>query len=345
MRFNYLSILIGSLVIASFAAASLDLKPGDLVPILTMKAVDGSDVDTAKMKGSTLVLLFAETSQPQTERGIQLIINALDSAQLNDQSISWLLILSKHSDPENLLNDFTKSKRKPIIIHDTKRKAFGAYRTVVTPSVVIADKHGKFVHALTGFTPNFGDTVLDAMLVSAGKMTLDSFDKNLKGSIVEVKDEKHLKAERLTQFAKRLAQRNMTSLAEAQYRQALELVPDMQIARLGLAEILLSQEKTSEAHELFQSVLDQNPDSELALLGLATVSLKRDPPDIAHAQVLVERAIKRNAFSARGHYMLGTIHERQGDWAKAAISYKSAAELLLKRPDMVEKIPIPGGSE
>lgn len=331
MKINYLLIVISSIFLTSVSIASLDLKRGDPAPNLVLKAVDGDEIDTAKMMGSTILLLFAEAGQPQSERSIQLISKSLESSQLSDQDIKWILILSKHSDPEKLLSDFTRDKRKPIIIHDMQRKAFGAYRTVVLPSAVIIDKQGKFVHGLAGYTPDFGDTILDALLVSSGKMTPESFDKNLKGVVEKEIDENQLRAERFAHFALRLSQRSLISLAEAKYREALELVPDLQMARLGLAEILLSQNKMSEAQGLFRGVLAENPDSEAALLGLARISLKLEPPDLVYAQSLVERVLKHNISSARGHYELGVIYELQGDSVKAAASYKLAAEILLKR--------------
>ncbi len=324
-------LCIAAICLAIPAHGFADLKRGDPAPRINTSAIDGKAVDTQQMRGDVLIVMFGEAGQQRTERACQLIDAALDIPRLDDQRIQWILVLSKGGNVNDLAFDSTKAKRPPIVVHDTARECFGAYQAVVSPTVAVVDGRGNLVHIQTGLTPQFGDTVLDALLVACGDLTFDQFDANLRGGSEVIVDQPHRKAERLVQFAHRLAQRNMTSLAESKYREAIELVPESIEARLGLAEVLTKLDRSDEAEVLFQRVIEDAPKTTQAKLGLASIYLARDPVALSEAEELIQDVLADAPNNGRAHYLLGLVHEQRGATAEAAASFKRAAQLLLEQ--------------
>lgn len=313
------------------AHALVDLKRGDPAPRITISAIDGKVVDTQQMRGEVLLVMFGEAGQQRTERACRLIDAALDIPRLDDQRIQWILVLSKGSEVDDLAFDITEAKRPPIVVHDTAREVFGAYQTVVSPTVAVVDRRGNLVHIQTGLTPQFGDIVLDALLVGCGKLTFDQFDANLRGGSEVIVDQPHRRAERLVQLAHRLVQRNLTSLAESKYREAIELVPESIEARLGLAEALMELDRSAEAEVLFERVIHEAPNTLQAKLGLASIYLARDRAALTDAEELIQYVLAHAPNNGRAHYLLGFVHEQRGATTEAAASFKTAAQLLLEQ--------------
>ncbi len=322
---------VAAICLAVPAHGLADLKRGDPAPRITITAIDGKVVDTQQMRGEVLLVMFGEAGQQRTERACRLIDAGLDIPRLDDQRIQWILVLSKGSRVDELAFDITKAKRPPIVIHDTAREVFGAYQAVVSPTVVVVDGRGNLVHIQPGLTPQFGDIVLDALLVACGKLSFDQFDANLRGGSEVIVDQPHRRAERLVQFAHRLAQRNLTSLAESKYREAIGLAPESVAARLGLAKVLMKLDRTDEAEVLFEQVIEETPNTSQAKLGLASIYLVRDPAALANAEQLIQDVLAHSPSNGRAHYLLGLAHEQRGATAEASANFKKAAQLLLEQ--------------
>ncbi|MFC2075234.1 tetratricopeptide repeat protein, partial [Bdellovibrionota bacterium] len=66
--------------------------------------------------------------------------------------------------------------------------------------------------------------------------------------------------------------------AENTYRKLLSLNPQHNGAKLGLAYILLWQEREGEAKEIFEEILQKNPKDTDARVGLSQIQLATPPP-------------------------------------------------------------------
>jgi Tfp pilus assembly protein PilF len=322
---------LAAVVAVGQASGVTDLKRGDPAPPIAVTAIDGSRVETARMREDVLLLLFGEAGQERTHVACRQIIAVLDSPRLADQPIRWILILSKSSQIDDLLREMTDVRRPPIIVHDVGRAAFGAYQAVVQPTFVIVDRQGHVVHAMAGLTDRFGDVLFDGLSVALGKLSVERFEQTLHPSGDVSLDERQLRAERLTHFAHRLSLRGLSDLAEAKYRESLRLAPDSVPARLGLGNLLLEQGQADEAEALFREVLGSRPLLPEASLGLASVHVLRGGSELDDAEVLVCEVLERDPSRARAHFLMGLIHELRSEKEKAAASFKTAAELLLKR--------------
>ncbi|MBF0128221.1 MAG: tetratricopeptide repeat protein, partial [Magnetococcales bacterium] len=153
--------------------------------------------------------------------------------------------------------------------------------------------------------------------------------------------------------------------AEAAFRQALELCPEMIEAQCNLAALLQSGQGVEEAERLYRQVLRQIPDDPDAMNNLANLlsgqrrfaeanalleqATLRHPDDgtlrntlgvllknlgrFAAAEALFQQALERNPDSAEAHNNLGNLLQEQGRLTEAEAAYRHALSL---EPDHVD---------
>ncbi len=307
-----------------------DPKHGDPAPQLTLTTLQNEQLNTAQFTNSIQILQFGQTEHEQTQQTIQYIDNALSDPLLQGVSVKWIYILSKGSQPELALSNAQSHKHKPIIVHDIKREAFGAYGIFALPTVVIIDDQNKIVHFMPGLAPRFQDIVADALLLAADKIDLARFNQTLNPQHVEENHAK-VRAHRFIKLARHALKRGMDDLARSQYARALEVDPDNTVAHIGLGYVLLKQNKLDDADQAFKALLKSEPGSKDALLGLASVHIARHGDNIDIAESLVQKVLKTDRHNPRAHYIQGLIFLEKADPQNAAISFKKAALLLLNQ--------------
>jgi tetratricopeptide (TPR) repeat protein len=217
-----------------------------------------------------------------------------------------------------------------LILHDPKRDAFGAYRVLVIPTVVIVDGQGKVVHAMPGFLPRFKEILAEALMVAVGKESQEQFDQSIDPK-AQAAGHETVRADRLVHLGSELTRHGLYEMAEARYTEALALSPGHTGAKLGLGDLMLRQDRLSDAEPLFRSLLAANPESLDAALGIASVQVKRGGAEVEKALTSVRALVEKNPNQPKARYLLGQIYERQGDCTKAAAEYKRAVELMLDR--------------
>lgn len=328
------AILAAALVVAALASPSValtDLKRGDVAPPISLPTADGGELQTARLRDRTLVLLFAEASHGRTRLACRDITAALGARPLADEPLEWIVILTKGGRAEAMIEDIGGDGRSPIIAHDVERAAFGAYEVKVVPTVVIVDRDGRVVHAMVGYSNRFGDVIFDALLFATGKLSLQRFEESLDPATVTAADERRTRARRSILFAHQLSRRGLHAMARTRYLDALELDPGSLPARLGLGDLLLQQQRYAESEGRFREVLAVEPDSLEGRLGLALVYALGEPPRPDEAWEIAENLLLRRPDWARAQYLAGVVHEQRGESALAAVRYRRAVELLLRR--------------
>jgi hypothetical protein len=178
---SLLPAVVGTLLAAASAAGTTDLHRGDPAPLLVMQSIDGRRIDTNEMGDRVLLLLFGEAGQDKTHRACREVATALEAKRLSDEPIDWILILSKSSRIVDLDLDAIKVDPPPIVVHDTARSAFGAYKTLVVPTAVVVGRDGNVVHAMASYTNRFGDIVFDALSVAVGSLSVEEFEQRRGG--------------------------------------------------------------------------------------------------------------------------------------------------------------------
>jgi len=316
-------------VIAAPLAGAASPPRGSDAPPITLKSLDGAEVSTAKLAPKPLVLIFGETNHDGTKQACADVLDAIKDPRLGAAPAA--VLVTARDVPEAQMKEESQHGRfPPFILRDTKREAFGAYRVLVMPSVVVVDGKGKVVHAMPGFLPRFKEILGEALLVASGKETAEQLDQVIAGPAPSA-DPDAIRAERLTHLGIELARRGVYDAAEARFGEAIALAPTHNGARLGLADLLVRQNRLSDAEPLYRSVLGSNPQSLEAALGLALVQAKRGGDELPKAEAAVRALVEKDPSSARAQYILGLVLETKADMPAALAAFKKAAELALEQ--------------
>lgn len=320
-----LAVLTGPCAGAAEAAVP---PPGSPAPAIGLKNQQGEPVSTLDLRPRPLALVFGELTNPATRLACADVIDILKDPRFEVGSIVPILLIAQGSLPAPPAGQADEAALPDLILLDPGREAFSAFRVLVVPSIVVIDGAGMVVHALPAYQRRSRDILTEALLVAAGKKTMEEFSRSLPpaapGPAHEV-----LRADRLTHLAGELVRHELYDMAEARYAEALVLAPGHAGATLGLGELMLKRGRPDEAESLFRSVLASQPGSLEASLGMAGVQLARGGDELAAAEATLRSVLDRDPSAARARYMLGLIHQRRGDHTAAALEFRAAAELLL----------------
>lgn len=340
-----LRLLLLLLVLAAAAPAAhavTHLVPGTPAPSIELSDLDGAAFSLHDLAGAPALVMFGELYHPKTLEACRDVAAALDDPRLADQTVRFVLVVAEDADAGVLRSRAKEAAITARILHDAHRTAFGAYRIAVMPSAVIVDGQGRVVHAIAGYTPRFRDVLTDAMLLAAGRLSREQFDKTLHPDGSPRESEEERRAGLITRLANRLARRDLAELAEQKYAEALEIVPDYAPARLGQASLALRRGRLADAERSFQGVLERQPGSVEASLGLVYVQILRGGDELVEAERSLRDLLAAGPGEPRAHYLLGLIQQKLGRVDEAAASYREAAELLMNRRESWNVIP---GSE
>ena len=331
------SLLLCAATICSLSSASdclavTHLQRGVDAPPIAVKDRNGADVTNASLRRRSVILIFGEAYHDKTREAWAIVQKVLTDERLVSQPIVPVLITADEIRAEEL-QPFATGHVIPVLVRDRDRQAFGAFRVVVMPSVVIIAPDGRVVHAVGGLVPRFGDMLTDSLLHACGKLSAEGLDKSLNPPPTTQPSENQVRADRIAHLASQLVRRGLSDMAAEKYHETLELNPKHAGAHLGLAGLLLGQRQLADAETQFRIVLAEQPDSLQATLGLAYVQTLRGGSELDQAEKSVRGALANNPAQARAHYLLGLIYEQRNKPAEAAASFKKASELLLDRAE------------
>ncbi|MBM4107555.1 MAG: tetratricopeptide repeat protein [Phycisphaerae bacterium] len=312
------------------SAAALPPK-GAAAPGVRLPDLDGSIVNTADLAPRVLVLLFGELGHEGVKQAAADTLDVLADPRIDRDGVIPLMIVAQDAEPAALKDEAARGRYPALILHDRKREAFGPYRILVVPSVVVIDGHGKVVHALPGFVPRFKELLSLAVRVAAEQEPSSKLDAALDPSGGAPASPNAVRAARLTHLGAELARHGLLDLAASRYGDALALMPESVDAKLGLGSLMLRMERAEEAEALFRSVLAGDPDSIDARLGTAEARLGKGPEGAKEAEAKVRGVIEKSPGNARAHYLMGRIREATGAVSEAMADYRRAAEILLSR--------------
>jgi thioredoxin-like negative regulator of GroEL len=318
------------LTLCFVAPAGASPPRGSTAPPIELKALDGTTVSTVKLAPRTFVLVFGEMTAEKVRDTCGTVLDVVADPRLAGEIVTPILIIAQDAPAPQLKEESAKWRLPAVVLHDPKREAFGAYRVLVTPSVVVVDGKGKVVHAMPGFLPRFKDILTESLLLAAGKESPEQFEQVIDPKTQDAPPET-LKADRLVHLGAELTRHGLYETAEARYTEALSAQPGHVGAKLGLADLMLRQDRLTDAEPLFRSVLAANPQSTDAALGIAAVQLRRGPDGVTEAESTLKTLIEKDPSHPRARYLMGQVYERRGDSAHAAAEFKKAAELLLAR--------------
>lgn len=326
-----IATLLASASLASLAPAAAVPPRGSEAPPLALRDLDGVEVDTAQFAGRPLVLIFGELQHERVRRACAEVSAVLDDPRLSREGVVPILVIAQDRPAQELKEEALQEPFAGMILHDPSRRAFGDYRVLVVPSVVVVDGVGGVVYAAPGPTPRFADLLTEALLVATQHESPEQFERSLNLEAQAPQDPTLVRVERLVRMGEQLARRGMHEMAEAQYREALKLRPGHPGAGLALADLLLATGRAQEAERHVRAVLDAQPRSVEATLALVRVHLHGSDERLGEADALLKDVLQRYPSNAAAHYLNGRILERRGECGPASAAYRTAAELLLER--------------
>jgi len=303
---------------------------GSVAPPITLPDLSGKAVATTKLAPRTLVLIFGELGHERVRQACGDVLDVLADPRLAGDSILPILIVAQNAPPNTLKEEAALGRFPALILHDSDRQAFGAYRILVIPTVVVIDGKGIVVYSFPGFLERSKDLLTEALLAATGKKTTEQFEQAIE-PIGPAATHEAVRADRLANLGFELVRHGLLDLAEARFIEATTLVPGHIGATLGLGDLMLKQNRLDDAEPLFRAVLASHPDSIDAATGLADVQIRRGGDDLAKAESALKAIIDKDPSQPRALYLLGQIHERRGEAATAMSEYRKALELLLSR--------------
>ena len=295
----------------------------------------GEAVSTERFADRPLVLIFGELDHEPTLRACAEILDLLAEDRFSHESpresVVPILVVARDAPQADLREQAVAARVPAIVLHDPERRAFGSYRVLVIPSVVVVSPapDRKVIYAAPGFLPRLRGLLREAMLVATGQQTPDQLDRALAAGDEGAEGHESSRADRLIHLGEQLARHGLYEMAEARYHEALALRRDSVEARVALGRLMLRQSKPDAAEEHFQEALRADPSSLEGGLGLVRAQIARGSAELEAAERSVRGLLERAPASAEGQYLLGLILEEQGRIAEAAAAYRAALEQLI----------------
>ena len=326
-----LATIVGALALLLVPASIAAAPPaGSDAPPISLDDLSGKPVATAALAPRTLVLIFGELGHEGVKQACGDVLDVLSDPKVAGSGVVPVLVIAQDAPPAQLRDQASQGRFPAVILHDPKRDAFGAYRILVVPTVVVVDGKGKVVHSMPGFLQRFKEILTESILLAAGKESKEQFDQTIDPKAQSDAHES-VRADRLAHLGAELTRHGLYDMAEARYTEATTLVPGHVGATLGLGDLMLRQGRLAEAEPLFRSALASDPKSPEAALGVAAVQIRRGGEDVAKAEGALKAILEKDPAQPRAWFLMGQVHERRGDPAGAMSDYRKAAELALER--------------
>ena len=301
---------------------------GSDAPPVSLSDLSGKQLSTVSLAPRTIVLVFGELNHDGTKQACADLLEVLSDPRLDNSGVVPIMVIASDAPPAQLKEVASQGRYPAVILDDPKRDAFGAYRVLVVPTVVVVDGKGKVVHSMPGFLQRFKEILTDSILLSLGKESKEQFEQSIDPKGQSAAHET-VRADRLVHLGTELTKHGLYELAEARFTEATKLSPGHVGATLGLGELMLKQNRLSDAEPLFRSVLAEKPDSVEAALGIVAVEVGRGGDELSKAEASLKKILEKDPRQARAWYLMGQVHQSRGNSADAAGDYRKAAELAL----------------
>lgn|GEM_PF-1471959 len=324
-----LALVVFSLsAVAAPTPASAHAPPnGSQAAAITLLDVEGREVDTAGLKPRSQVIIFGDLSHEGVRKACADVLD-VTARHTHAADPPAVLLIVQHESPEQLRKEIAGGHLPELVLRDPDRTAFGAYRVLVMPTVVVVDPAGTVRYSMSGPVQYFQEKLSAALQLAAGKMTEEQFQRAISPDAPSA-TAGATRADRLTHLGHELVRHGLLELAEARFREAVTIAPDRVEPKLGLAGVLVHTGRLDEADAAYRDVAAAEAGSIDAAIGLATVQAMRGGESLDKADLAASELVARYPSSPRVRFLMGLVYERKGNWQAALGEYKRAAELLL----------------
>ena len=275
--------------------------------------------------GRPTVVIFVRPGQKQSE------IEVSETAQelASSKQLSILGIISGPTDP-TLQTDLDAMHWTWPLLTDPSYTLSGAFQVNAWPTTIIFDSQGKIVGRIAGHPPSLKATLAAYVAYATGATTREEMEEQLTRQQI-VQDSANEKAYRHLMVVQDFLTSGRTDDAAAQLRQAQDLTPTSDSARLLMARDMLILGETTQADALLATLDSTTQPGELALLrarsAIATGHWQKAKDLLLQAQA----ATPDPATQAETQYWLGILYTHNNDYQEAAQAFRKAYETARPR--------------
>jgi hypothetical protein len=209
--------IAAALALAAPPAGALPPRGAD-APEITAAGVDGQPVSTERFADQPLVLIFGEFDHEPTMQACAEVMDVLGEDRLRrppGEAVVPILVVARQSAPAALGEHAAATRVPALVLHDPRREAFGAYRVLVIPSVVVVSGDRKVIYAAPGFLPRLRGLLRESLLVATGQQAPEQLDRALAAGDEGANGHESSRADRLIHLGEQLARHGMDEMAEA----------------------------------------------------------------------------------------------------------------------------------
>jgi tetratricopeptide (TPR) repeat protein len=319
-------LIIGSHL--SLAIAIGHHKPGDEVPNLAIRTIDGKQISLGEQKGKMTVLAFWKQDDDKSSK--MLTDLARLSQEFQDKYVIFLAINGDKASDKQLQEMALTKESTCLFVSDPDLTTYSTLGILVLPTTLIVGPDGKLAFIQDLYSRNFYTQTRAYVRFLLGEITQDQLNAELDpGTSVKV-SKARIKAERYVNLGHVLLAIKEKEKAREALKKAVEADPTFPEPHMLLAGLCLEDKELRGAGaELEQAlILCPSPQEGKLLQGLTYAGQGEDGLAIAVLQELVENNPQP---PPEAYYQLGMIYEKQKKTSEALAAYQMALELLLAR--------------
>ncbi len=317
-----MAAMLALLAGAEPARALRNVKVGETTPAFTVQTLDGKTLTSTEYKDKLLLLVFAKPKQKRSLTALRAAKKLLDE---NPASKLFALAVSTKPDTEEQCREIVKRLDLAYpFAQDPKRKMYGDFGLIVTPTTLLIDGSGVLRYELPHTPPNYEHKLRLHVDLMLGKISQQEHDTLLSAGDTPDAGLGDASSRRLA-FARTLVQRRKFVQATPVLNELKGDEPSPEVAML-LGRCHLEGGRMDEAAKLLDPLADHEPASAALKITLARLEMHRGHLEKAEGHLL--KALERTDEPASVLFYLGRVYQAQGETEKATSHYRRGLEGL-----------------
>ncbi len=322
--FSIIFIMSNSTLAQSFPFRTL--KVGAPVPDVEFVAYQGGEtVNIHSLAGKPILLVFwggdMASKKKRSVKSLKVVEGLLPYLKKNKVSV---LVVDMQNDTKGMVDEVVSLSGLTLPVYsDVSRDAYGKFGLYILPSFLLVAGDGTVSGGL-GYSKDIAQRLRGEVDVSLGIKTQKELDAELNPEQKEV-PEKILNAQRRLNMGIVMENKGMPEAAIKEYLAALELNPELYVARVKLGCLYMEGDKLENAITELDKALELDSKSLEAQICLARVSAKMGEVDEALEDL--NMLLFRNSREPILHYSIGLMLEKTKKYEDAAKAYRKGYEL------------------
>jgi hypothetical protein len=302
-------------------------KVGDPMPSFTLPDLkEGKFTYPASGKNVT-VIIFLSDLENQAEK-VNVDLDKL-MTKFQAEPVRWLPVVTGHGN-KDYLRDRWQGNKMVTVLQDPDYDLWGKLGLIATPTVVVVDKEGVIRWVRAGhrydFEPALRDEIAEVLGLEHNPLTNGGTEvTTLNNSSLLAKTRRHIR------MAQMFTEKGRMETAVSELKKAEALMPDSTEVLIELATAHCRAAQNKEALAVVQRIKPSNRFDESSVKMLSGWA-HRQMGDYVQAEKLLGEAVNLNPKSARAHYELGKMYQKQAKPDKAMESYRRALSIVFQEP-------------